>query len=235
MMTYTEELMQAQYIMSILLMSGIGFYVSTIINTKQFNISAKAVFYACTIIFSLIFSITFTFIMFRMQIGPGFFVVLTIVSAALFAWGNFKTIQRCIVENKTQTWLYILYFIVLIFITVLIRIGTELPWIKVDFREALSIFVPPFDLKGLHHLWLNTVLFIPYGILFTAMDSENHTQCKYVAVGFLLSVVIESVQLIFSIGECDLLDIFGNALGTLTGILIYKIFLLLPVSQKNFQ
>ena len=67
----------------------------------------------------------------------------------------------------------------------------------------------------------NVVLFIPIGILFMLLLTCKHKCVIIVIIGFLLTSVIELIQLIFHRGLFEFDDIFHNTLGTVIGIGIY--------------
>jgi glycopeptide antibiotics resistance protein len=70
----------------------------------------------------------------------------------------------------------------------------------------------------------NLVLFIPIGILFMLFLTCKRKCVITVIIGFLLTTVIELIQLIFHRGYFEFDDIFHNTLGTVIGIGIYLIF-----------
>jgi len=63
---------------------------------------------------------------------------------------------------------------------------------------------------------LNIVCFIPVGLL-VGLLFEKHRWAKAWLVGLLVSLTIESSQLIWHRGVFDVNDLFNNALGALIG------------------
>ena len=61
------------------------------------------------------------------------------------------------------------------------------------------------------------MLFVPFGV-FGTLSHPNDISPLDFGAGFLTSILIETIQLIFSIGECDIGDIIGNTFGTILGI-----------------
>lgn len=67
----------------------------------------------------------------------------------------------------------------------------------------------------------NILLFVPFGILFPAATSDRLG--KYtIIIGALVSVLIESVQLLTQRGYCQLDDVVMNTFGTILGFLLWK-------------
>ena len=68
---------------------------------------------------------------------------------------------------------------------------------------------------------LNYVLFIPFGCLLHLCFGEK-LGLRVVIAGFLLSVSIELIQLLFNIGLFEFDDMIGNTVGCLIGAVVGK-------------
>ena len=68
---------------------------------------------------------------------------------------------------------------------------------------------------------LNYILFIPLGVLLYLCFGEK-LGLRVVIAGFLLSVSIELIQLLFNIGLFEFDDMIGNTVGCLIGAVIGK-------------
>ena len=68
---------------------------------------------------------------------------------------------------------------------------------------------------------LNYILFIPFGFLLYLCFGEKFG-LRVVIAGFLLSVSIELIQLLFNIGLFEFDDMIGNTVGCLIGAVIGK-------------
>ena len=68
---------------------------------------------------------------------------------------------------------------------------------------------------------LNYILFIPFGFLLYLCFGEKFG-LRVVIAGFLLSVSIELIQLLFNIGLFEFDDMIGNTVGCLIGTVIGK-------------
>lgn len=103
------------------------------------------------------------------------------------------------------------YMLAVFYITVFMReSGT-------DNRVQMEAFhwINAEDGETLQHMFLNVVLFVPVGLLYSVLPKK----CRKVFVpaisfGLMLSVLIETVQLLFEFGTCDIDDIISNFMGT---------------------
>lgn len=70
----------------------------------------------------------------------------------------------------------------------------------------------------------NILLFLPIGYMVSMLADRHFRFLKTLLSGLLLSLAIESTQLIFRIGWFDIDDLIHNTFGTLTGWGIFKIY-----------
>ncbi|MCQ2509798.1 MAG: VanZ family protein [Lachnospiraceae bacterium] len=85
-------------------------------------------------------------------------------------------------------------------------------WKKVGFISAF------LNLVG------NLAGFIPLGILVPAVCRPMRRWTRTVKLGFVLTVILEVLQLVMKAGIFDVDDILLNTAGTLVGYLIFRIF-----------
>ena len=78
------------------------------------------------------------------------------------------------------------------------------------------------------NIWGNILMFIPLGI-YLGLHSTNKSIVKLLSSIFLLSLLIEVIQYVFSLGATDIDDIILNLIGGFVGIVIYK------VAEKYFK
>ncbi|MCY6353799.1 VanZ family protein [Clostridium sp. ZS2-4] len=69
----------------------------------------------------------------------------------------------------------------------------------------------------------NIVLFFPLGFMLPVLSKKSQGIFKVSFVGFLVSLLLESIQLVTNLGAFDVDDLILNTLGTLIGILAYKV------------
>ncbi len=85
-------------------------------------------------------------------------------------------------------------------------------WKKVGFFSAF------LNLAG------NLVGFIPLGILLPMVSRRMRSWTRVVKAGFLLTLILETLQLVLQSGIFDVDDILLNTLGALAGYQIFWIF-----------
>lgn len=72
----------------------------------------------------------------------------------------------------------------------------------------------------------NILVFAPFGLLFPAACGTKHSKKGYISVvlaGLLFSLMIETVQFVFSIGFAELDDIINNTWGCAAGCGVYAL------------
>lgn len=81
------------------------------------------------------------------------------------------------------------------------------------------------SLQPLRHMLLNVIMFIPLGFLLPLSHPSRLDKLLIVVpICALLSVMIESIQLILGLGQCDVEDLVANTLGGGVGLLLYWIY-----------
>lgn len=131
-------------------------------------------------------------------------------------------------NSKKQIWLIILltaYLLILLRITVF-RSNSY----PIEMSVNLSLFT---DLVATYHengIWMvlylvvgNIVWFVPFGFLVPVIWQKLKSYFT-IPLGFLLSLVIETGQLVLKKGMFEIDDLVLNTLGTAIGCLIYKIY-----------
>ena len=69
----------------------------------------------------------------------------------------------------------------------------------------------------------NIVVFIPVGI-YVCMLKKDWPILKKISVGFFISLGIEVLQFVLSIGATDITDLIGNTFGGIVGIGVFYLF-----------
>jgi len=134
--------------------------------------------------------------------------------------------------NKRMLIIYILYLLVLFYVTLFSRPEEHSREILINFaqlREALKTN----SLAPLQHFFLNAVMFVPVGALFPFLDDDLDSFLYIAPLGLMLSTLIESIQLFLHIGQCDLEDITANALGAVVGLVLFKIYKLVFMRDQD--
>ena len=121
------------------------------------------------------------------------------------------------VSKKANIIILLLYFAVIVYITLLFRDNkkAEINWeIFRSYKEALS---NPIALSSIiRNIWL----FIPIG----AVLYKIYPHKIILFIPIILSILIETIQLLAEIGYCEINDVISNSLGSIIGYVTGKIF-----------
>lgn len=71
---------------------------------------------------------------------------------------------------------------------------------------------------------LNILLYLPMGFLLPLIMPKLRIG-RVVLIGFLASLLTETVQLVFHLGWFDVDDLINNTLGTLIGFILFALFM----------
>jgi glycopeptide antibiotics resistance protein len=207
-------------IMTILLIEFFAGYFLSLAKIKAKTKIQEAEIYALFIVIAGLIALVFSYIFFIFKIGKIPLIFILFITLILFFYLYIRINKKN--PNKTGLILFILFTLILIYITVFFRIGGENNDIRFDLITDIKNLFNPNEVKRLGHFMLNIYMFIPLGFIYTFSNKKFDT-FKSMFAGLFLSSCIETTQLVFAMGECDLMDIIGNGLGFFVGIIIYKI------------
>ena len=113
--------------------------------------------------------------------------------------------------------------------------GTEMSWNLIPLRDFIfhqdhGLLVP------VRYALLNTVMFIPLGLLLPLVSGRFYKGKHVLFCGALFSLLIESSQLLCQVGIFEFDDLLFNTLGAAVGWLLFRlVFLLfdLPVKSQH--
>lgn len=129
--------------------------------------------------------------------------------------------------NKGMLVLFVLYLAAVSYITIFNREEGHSQAILLRF-DQLQEAIRKSSFEPLRHAFLNALLFVPLGFLFPMLNRDSLARLLYVApMGLMLSTSIEAVQMFLRIGQCDLEDIISNTLGSVLGLILYKVYIYL--------
>lgn len=125
--------------------------------------------------------------------------------------------------NKRNVILFLIYFGVVLYLTIFMRIGSVYTSVLTTPFDDLITAIEYRDPEMVQHMVLNVLLFVPFGYLIPAMNPEKLKKCSFAFLGGIVcSTVIEGVQMIFSLGQSDIDDIIANSIGAVIGYLIVR-------------
>lgn len=105
----------------------------------------------------------------------------------------------------------------------------------IPFKE-ISRTIHGISSHGLINLVGNFVIFIPFGILLGLMLRNGKISFKGAfTLSLGLSLILESAQVIFSIGSFDVDDLILNSSGGLIGFIIFKLIAQIVATSRVIQ
>ena len=154
------------------------------------------------------------------------FLGFLLLGACVMLFASFAFLIRHFMEIR-KSWLamFLMYLLVVGYLTVFNRKGANDTSVLTGFPNIQKA-IETHSLQPLNHMFLNVVMFVPLGFLLPMIHPKklNHLLLT-VAGSAMLSVSIESTQLILRLGQCDLEDIAANTLGGMIGLLGYRAYL----------
>lgn len=145
------------------------------------------------------------------------FAVFCAVSIVLYKLHKF---------NKAQCFAAILlslYIVVLLYFTVTGRYSHEEYEYKINFFTSYRWFFQYNGEQVLRQLLINFVMLMPVGFLLPVVINAKHKYLITMALSLLLTVFIETMQLITKCGSFEIDDIINNFVGAVIGMLIYML------------
>lgn len=134
-------------------------------------------------------------------------------------------IRGCVLHRDSMNWLptaaFAVFCALIVYGTVLMRQGTESTSIVMEPFQRLKEALETGNPEELNHDLTNMLMFVPLGLLLPLINRKVfHTVSFSFLFGMVVSTLIESIQLLFRLGECDINDIIANTLGAVVGYLL---------------
>lgn len=170
------------------------------------------------------------------QSGLLLYAVCLVYSLAYWIWKGYQSTGK---RHKIQwgPFLTLLaYILAILYLTLITRESGAEHRIQMHVFNWLNSSAQSNNISTFSHTFSNFVMFIPLGIVFPFI-TEN-TEKKFVAgasFGMLLSVLIETGQLLFHSGLGDIDDILANTLGAAAGALLSAVYLKVKRNKKLRQ
>lgn len=151
------------------------------------------------------------------------FLLLMLLSLAVFG-GELYFFMNHFREFHKGAWILLLtYVLAIALVTLFMRRGGSNHSIQTEILSGAGEAIRRHSLRPLWHFAENAALFLPLGVLFP-MQHRRFWRWGYTVLnGMMLSVWIETIQMVTASGECDVNDILSNTLGAAAG---YGIFYL---------
>jgi len=156
-------------------------------------------------------------------------IVLMVVAALVIVVGYFGIYKKLCKGKREIKFKSLFWWIMLIFyLFVVLSITLFRPSVFQN-GQIISFFYSYKEawISASETAWrniiLNILMFVPLGFWLPVGKKEFRVFWKTYLFGFLLTVGIESLQLILSLGLFEVADLFNNTLGTMIGYGLYKI------------
>ncbi len=170
--------------------------------------------------------VVFTFFVYIAFNYDDLILYISVVLLAIAGIG--LAVFRCTKEKKHMKWMALLIFLLycafVIIITILMRRGTVTKTVNMIPFDHVKKAVTTGEMKSLDGDILNIVLFIPFGFFLSKINDRVFNRAIYAFIlGFAASTAIETIQLVFHLGYCDINDVIANSLGAGIGYWISRI------------
>lgn len=150
-------------------------------------------------------------------------MLLTLLVPSVAVYTGVRELRRSSTPPLTLA-LFVLFLLVLGFITIISRDGTGSTEVLFGLYK-LEKTVRTGSLLPMKHVAENVLLFMPFGFLWAACIPGRRDLLLRVGVyALVLSAMIESIQYLLVIGECDLEDVLANVAGAWAGMGVYRLF-----------
>ena len=146
----------------------------------------------------------------------------TLIDEHEFAKTERNTMNDYTKLNSLTRVLFGIYLIALFWI-LLFKLGVHFSYMENSRSINLIPFRAPVILNGkldFGEMIMNVLIFVPLGI-YAGILYKRWIIAKKLFLFFIISLIIESLQLIFGMGAFDITDIINNTLGGTIGLLTY--------------
>ena len=149
-----------------------------------------------------------------------FLAVIFLVAYAVLnvVFKNFKILRAIGFVGATISLLGILSFTVF---------GCEVATYNIELKPFYSFIMAKTQPEYYRTVFMNSLLFVPFGTFLPYLLSSKYKKSNVavtVLISFSISIIIEGLQYLCSIGVCEIDDVIFNTLGALVGALGYLLF-----------
>ncbi len=217
-----------QYILiGVLLLIGYVCILPIIVR-RTANKAAVPVVALVALVLYLIISVVLLFVLSTLSTsGMMLFSVLQLAALLAAALLLFTLVRNRRRINKWSMAFFLVYALAVGYITIFSRgdgSGNDKSILMVPFASVTKAFRKHDD-SALQHMLLNVAMFVPLGFIFPVADPRGFGKIPWaLAMGLMCTVTIETIQLMFRLGQCDIDDIIANVLGAVIGFAFFWLF-----------
>ena len=159
---------------------------------------------------------------------PEIFVNRIIISAIAFAVFCIVTVilykRHCFDRAQCVAAIMLsMYVVVLLYFTVIGRYSHDEYDYQIYFFYSYRFLLQHFDFQSIRQVVINLVMLIPGGFLLSVIIKVKGKYVIVLVLCLLLTVFIESMQLLTKCGSFEVDDIINNMIGAVIGMLIYTL------------
>ena len=116
-----------------------------------------------------------------------------------------------------------LYIFTLLWL-VLFKLSFDLPSVLLDYQSRSLNLIPflGFSRGNGKEIIENFIIFIPFGLLLS-VDLKRLSFWRKLAIMFIVSLAVETLQFVFAIGTTDITDVITNTFGGFIGLVLYDV------------
>lgn len=149
-------------------------------------------------------------------------LIVWLIVIAMSVLGSYRYYIKKQANNPKAQAIFNGYMVSVFFLTVFSRLGISENHIDIIPLHSYIEFVSTMRWEILLDNILNIVLFVPFGV-FVKTRNHDYSVLKIVLSGFLISLIIEVLQLLLRRGYFEADDLINNTIGVFAGYLIYLI------------
>lgn len=150
-------------------------------------------------------------------------IIISVIVFVAFCAVSIFLFQRQKI-NKVQCFaavLLSLYIVVMLYFTVIGRYSHEEYGYEINFFTSYRWLFKYNIEQALCQLMINLAMLVPVGFLLSIILNAKHKYLITMALSFLLTVFIETMQLVTKCGSFEIDDIINNMVGAIIGMILY--------------
>ncbi len=205
----------------VILVCVIGFFVflSWLFSYADRRYPMSMIMVTALLIYGCMLGILFALGQYLGELGLVLYAVSILYSCMYWGWKIIKAHKE---KHKIQWGIMLTllaYTWAVLYITIIMREGGSSARVQMEVLNWANNSAQNSGAESFQHILMNCIMFIPIGILYPFLYEQCRRKVYISAISFglLLSVLIETCQLIFRYGTCDIDDILSNFLGTVIG------------------
>lgn len=156
----------------------------------------------------------------NMMVVYGGLAFVVLIMSVLFV--KFFIKHRYSMSTSYTIW-FVVYFGVVLYLTLFSRAFGSDSSVRDEAFRGLELAIKTQSFEPMIHSMLNLVLFLPFGYLIPNMNRDYLSRWGFAVIGGVVtSSVIEGIQLVAQMGQCDIDDIIFNSIGAAIGYVFYR-------------